>query len=116
MLHFRIKKIAAITITLTVALSITSCTVGNNSGFINESINANTANVQNTSILILPSSNNCNQNSSDAAHQTNQTGQTASPISETSESQSLPDDMRQVFIDLRDASLKHLDAFQKTRG
>jgi len=30
--------------------------------------------------------------------------------------QDLPDDVRLVFEDLRDASLQHMDAFQKTRG
>lgn len=116
MLHSSIKKIAAITITLTLALSITSCTVGIDSGFVNKSQNATAAQGQNTSILIQTVENNYNRNTSDAAHQLNQTDHAASPISVTSESQSLPDDMRQVFIDLRNASLKHLDAFQKTRG
>jgi len=90
-LHSIIQRIAAITITLTMALSITSCNAGNDVAFANESETSNAAQDQNNNILIQTVGNHSNQNTSDASHQANQPDPAAPTLSVTSESQNSPD-------------------------
>jgi len=94
-----IKKFAAITVTLTMALSITSCTAKYDSGFAAESVNATSAQEQNSSIPIQAVGNHSNQNTPGSSNQTNpatqtnmtnQTDSEAFPLTAAPDSQNLP--------------------------
>ena len=92
MLHSRIKKLAAITITLALALSIASCTAKYDSGFAAESENSNTVQDQNSSILIQAVRSNSNWNTSDASNQAAQTNQAVVPVTVIAEAENISDE------------------------
>jgi len=83
-LHSIIKKLAAITVILTMALSITSCNAGNETASITLSEASHAAQNQNSSIPIQAAGNHSNQNTSGASNQTTTTAQT-NPTAQTNQ-------------------------------
>ena len=90
MLYFRIKKLSVIAVALVAALSISSCTIGDDVGLSTQSDHSNSAQNQNDSIPIQTVRINSNQNTSEAAHQTIQTDPVYTPLSVTSDPQNSP--------------------------